>query len=417
MVRKLRIKLISITLCVLLIMVGVILITLNVYMRADSRRQTRALLSMVTEYDGAPMPPGRPPSPEEEIPEMLGPEPVLSRFTRFFYAKVNADGEIIEINRDRMLELPQDEAERYVHAILEKASAEGFIEDLQYYVAEKPYGRMIALAERGAELGMLARLTRVSLWSAGFGGVLLLFFVILVSDWAVRPVKLTLDKQKAFISDASHELKTPLTIIQTSADVLENSIGPVRWLLTIRAQALRMSVLVKDLLTLARTEAGEIEKPHARLNMSQAALNATLEFESLAYEAKKTLRHDIAPNVFFSGVEDDIARLFSILIDNAIVHSRENAEITVKLAQKGRNICFSVYNTGNDVPDADLQRLFERFYRSDSSRSRDTGGYGLGLSIAHAIAAGHRGKIQVTGEQGKWILFEAVFPSAPYAGA
>jgi signal transduction histidine kinase len=223
----------------------------------------------------------------------------------------------------------------------------------------------------------------------------------------VAPVKNTFYKQRRFISDASHELKTPLTIISANLELLQNEIGENQRIEHIKSQSERMNGLIHDMLTLAKADEGHTNTHLIKFDLSGVVLNTVLEFESRAFEEGKRYTFTIKENTAYVGDEKQIKQLLTILIDNALRYSDSNGKIEVSLRSDGKNHAhISVYNTGIGVPDKERYKIFERFYRTDESRSRETGGNGVGLSIAKAIVSAHRGKIVVSGKYKKWIRFE-----------
>jgi signal transduction histidine kinase len=234
---------------------------------------------------------------------------------------------------------------------------------------------------------------------------LLCIFVVL-ARFLPSSIETLLAKQQEFVSDAGHELKTPLAIINTNIDVLQNEVGKNQWFENIKLQTQRMNRLVNDLLTLLKTADGQANVIKKRFNLSSTVLNLVLEIESRAFEKGKQYSFDIEENIFYVGNERLIKRFLGVLIDNAIGYSDKNGEIKTTLTKKGKRVYISVYNTGMGVKTKDINRIFERFYRVDESRSRETGGTGLGLPIAKAIADTHKGKITVTGVPSKWVKFE-----------
>jgi signal transduction histidine kinase len=304
-----------------------------------------------------------------------------------------------------MFEFTEEEAFSFADAVLEKGKESGTVSNLQYLIAAKEYGSIVVFAERSIEIRMLAQLTEISLWVACGTCVVLLIFSFFLSKWAVRPVQTAFKKQRQFIADASHELKTPLTIIGANIDVLENDMGENTRLAHIRAQCERMGSLIHHLLLLAKADEGSAQMMMVEFDLSKTLRNTALEFESRAFEEGKELHEEIMDNVQYTGDEGQVRQLASILIDNAIRYSDSPGRIEVSLGRENGKILFSVYNTGSGIPAAERERVFDRFYRSDDSRSRETGGYGLGLSIARTIAKAHRGKITITGKAGEWVRF------------
>jgi signal transduction histidine kinase len=226
-----------------------------------------------------------------------------------------------------------------------------------------------------------------------------------LSGIIVKPLKEAFESQKQFISDASHELKTPLTVISANADVLEGEIGNNKWLNYIQDQADRMNVLVNDLLSLSRLENSRRDFVTADFDLSRAITNAALPFECQAFESGKNFVLNIEEGIRINGSEQHIKQMAGIFIDNALKYSKDNGTVRVSLITDDNKAILAVYNTGSGVPEEDVDKLFERFYRSDSSRARSTGGYGLGLAIAKSIIDKHKFKVQVENQEGKSICF------------
>ena len=415
MIKQLRLKIIAVVLGTLLSVFAAVLLVLNISVYQTSAQLTDDFMASVVENDGF-MFPARDDSQERAAPpperhDRRGTSPFAQpemRSGRFFYAKADSSDSVFEMNLSMMFDFSADDAIEYISAALSNAQKKGSIGNYSYIVAAKEYGHIIVFAERSIEMRLLDQLTKTSLWVAGIAGIILICFTALLSKWMVSPIKKAFDNQRRFVSDASHELKTPLTIISANADVLQNEIGFRRQISSIKTQADRMNGLVHDLLTLAKTDEGRTEITMSEFNLSGAILSTALEFESLAFEEGKQYSYEIEEGVSFIGGEKYIKQLAGILIDNAIRYSDANGTIKISLQKDGSRARISVYNTGIGVPDIERTRIFERFYRSDESRARETGGYGVGLSIARAIAEMHRGKITVSGKHGEWVQFDVV---------
>ena len=226
----------------------------------------------------------------------------------------------------------------------------------------------------------------------------------------VKPVDEAVEKQKQFVWDASHELKTPLAVISANADVLSGEIGENQSLYYIQSEVERTDSLVKNLLSLARMEkSGEKEK-HERINLSETLLSVALPFEGVVFEKGKQFETDIPDDVYCIGNAEKIKELTMILLSNALKYSDEGGKIRLSLSKHGEKRLVSVYNTGEAIPQEAQKKLFDRFYRVDSSRNRELGGNGLGLSIAKAIADEHHARIDVSSEAGSGTTFTVVFP-------
>lgn len=221
--------------------------------------------------------------------------------------------------------------------------------------------------------------------------VLLFFCVYGLSFKIIRPVRETLMRERQFISNASHELKTPISVISANADVLK-SIDDNKWIENIRSQTVRMESLVTDLLTLAKLDEGAFKLEKTKFNLSDAVLSAALPFDAVAFENGKRLVFDVPENVYAEGDAQSVKKILDVLMDNAVKYSSKNSEITVSLKNDGKPT-LSVFNYGSDVPENEADKMFDRFYRADNSRARITGGSGLGLAIAKNIAAANKWKL------------------------
>ena len=230
------------------------------------------------------------------------------------------------------------------------------------------------------------------------GEIAICGFTYLITRWIIAPVNESFEKQKTFVADASHELKTPLSVMIASADAYFND-GNVKWVKNMKNESERMIKLVTDLLDLAKTEQ-EQNITMGENNLSDIIESSILTFESLFYENNIKLKYDIMPDIKKVCNEDLIVELMSILIDNAIKHCSENGEISVILRQIKNDIIFEVKNMGKPIPKEEQEKIFERFYRADEARNRDENRYGLGLAIAKNIVEGHNGKISATSEGG-----------------
>ena len=216
----------------------------------------------------------------------------------------------------------------------------------------------------------------------------------------VKPVNEAFIRQKQFIYDASHELKTPIAIISASTEMLEKNPKEKKWLDNIKTENSRMNKLVISLLDLSKSENIKENEVYTSVNLSKVIKNKALTFESLIYENSLELDVDVVNDIMFNCNEDRIKELLSILMDNAIKHSLPNSQITVKLSKEKNNIYLSVKNKGKEIPISEREKIFERFYRLDKSRNRDDNRYGIGLSIAKNIVINHNGTISVNCKDG-----------------
>ncbi len=224
--------------------------------------------------------------------------------------------------------------------------------------------------------------------------------VWLFSFWVFKPVEETLFKQRQFISDVSHELKTPIAIIMANADVL-NRTSETEYSSNIQSQSKRMGLLVNDLLTLSSLDEGNTNVKKQVFSASETVLKTLLPFDALAFETGKFLVFEIDEKLFVKGIPEDLSKICDVLIDNAVKYATKGTEIKVSLKRDGNKIRLSVFNNGCNVYTEDKDRIFERFYRADTSRSRDKGGSGLGLSIAKSLAKRNNWKISANPKHGE----------------
>ena len=238
--------------------------------------------------------------------------------------------------------------------------------------------------------------------------IIIIYISSRITKWLTKPVIESFSKQKQFIVDASHELKTPLAIITASAESLELEPKEKKWLNNIKSEADRMNKLVTDLLDLAKSENIDNKRNYSINNLSKIIEKITLTFESLIYENKLTMENNIEDNIMFNCNSDKIRELLGILLDNAIKHSLEESKITVNLYSEKNNIILEVKNRGESIPKEDQGKIFDRFYRVDESRNRNDNRYGLGLAIAKNIVTSHDGKISVSCKNG-YTTFKVIF--------
>ena len=208
-------------------------------------------------------------------------------------------------------------------------------------------------------------------------------------------------KQKQFLTDAGHELKTPLTIIDANTEVLEMEIGSSKWLDSTRNQVIRLTNMVKQFTALAKMDEAQGLLQKARFSLSQV-LNETVDlFIPVATSTHRTLQVSCAEDLYYVGDKEQFRQLFCLLLDNAIKYSTPDSRIELTLCKHGKHLCFTIFNECKGIAKGSQDILFERFYRSDSSRNSSTGGSGIGLSIAHSIVENHKGSIHAESTDGK----------------
>lgn len=429
--KKLRIKFIAIIMAVVTVILAVaftIIVSLSYTANADevSLALEEAVdhahmeSENVLPFDKAPFEDGRTFDKESPRFEIGGRSPERSLVPIAVY-ELSSDGALTLISSaasGAMAESLIDDAGKQA---LKLADGEGFLDSLGVYYLKESHGdtAIIAFADEQSvsEWKSLAfQLLGIGLVTLALFFVLSLFF----SKWALRPVEASWRAQQRFIADASHELKTPLTVIAADVAILkrhpERTIaGQSQWIESIEAESEHMHELVGDMLLLASADAQE-KGASIRTELIDLSklLNADiLQFEPLAYEREITLLTNIAEEVMVQGDKDKLRRLISVLFDNAFKYVNENGTISVSLQVMGNTAKLSVSNTGMPIPSDDLPHLFDRFYRADKARVRDDEqSYGLGLSIAYEIAQSHGGSIDVTSTEDAGTTFTVVLPLA-----
>ena len=286
---------------------------------------------------------------------------------------------------------------------LRQGQPEGTIGSYGLRYMRQDYGlyQRIAFVDMSMEQATLQELMGSYLQIGLAALILLLGVSILLARWATRPVARAWRQQRQFLSDASHELKTPLTVILSNAELLEAAPmdpRPARWADNIHSEAKRMKSLVEEMLTLARADNAVPTAVMAEVSLSDLATDCALAFEPAAFEAGKPLESDIAPDVTVTGDGDKLRQLIGVLLDNAIKYGQAGGTITLSLRRTDRQARLTVSNPGEPIPPEQLSRLFERFYRADASRGEQSG-FGLGLPIAAAIASEHKGTLKAESDQ------------------
>ena len=423
MIRKLRIKFILTNMALVSL---VLIVVFAVLMASTSQRlagQSMAAMRMSLEWGEDRDPPRFEFSPSSEaMPEKWenrgGGEFQQVMMIPVFCVSLTEDGQVDAVYAQDSVSVSDQVLEEAVSQALESGTREGILNrlGLRYLVETGPDGKTrIAFADRSWERQNLQGLLLTSLL-VGIGALLGFFLISLfLSELATRPVEKAWEQQRQFVADASHELKTPLTVILANSGILlshrEDTVGAqVKWIEYIQEEARRMKGLVEDMLFLAKSDAARLPATRLPVDMSELTEGCLLPFESVAFEAGVTLESDIRPGLYVNGDEGQLRRLVYILLDNACKYAGSGGAVAVVLSRTSDRLKLTVRNTGPAIPPEHLEHLFERFYRSDSARTREAGGYGLGLAIAKAIVQSHRGQISVASSEAEGTVFTVLLP-------
>lgn len=337
--------------------------------------------------------------------------------TRYFSVLTNSAGTIREVDSSQLLAVNEDALESIQKKAERKLSKDGkcaFIEDFRCTrVTEKSGTRYIYL-DCSRSLDNFRAFRNVSILVCLIGVTIISALIIFFSGKILRPVAESYEKQQRFITDAGHEIRTPLTIINADISVLEmeqEGDEPNEWLEDIRQQTRRLSNLTEELVYLTRME--EVQKTSVnmkRLNFSKIVGDVAHSFESRALVSEKKYDCSVSEDLFLRGDESALRKLVSILLDNAFKYSSDSGDIRLRFYRQGKNIFLTVSNSVDEIPKDSIPHLFDRFYRADSSRNSETGGHGIGLSIAQAVVRAHGGKIVAYTPDGKTLRITATFP-------
>lgn len=329
------------------------------------------------------------------------------RSARFFTVLTDPKGTVLDVNIDQISSVSEEQAAEYAG---QAAGISGKIDRYKYEVKKIGANRLIFFMDTANQVSTFAMIFGVSSAIALICWMLILLFVILYSGRAVRPILTGIEKQKQFITNAGHELKTPLAIIQSNNDASALIYGETKYSKNIRQQTRRLNVLMTNLLTLSKLDE-ETKLPTERVDISEMIGGMLPAYEAVTAERQIALSLHIQPHVFLQVHRDTFSQMLSILMDNAAKYTTEGGTIRFSVTGDGRHVEIMEENTCAAVPDPDPERLFERFYRGDSARTQgiSASGYGIGLSAARTIAESFGGRLTAEYPEAGLIRFTAHF--------
>lgn len=413
MIKKLRIKLIFASMLSLILVLGLIFFTVGILNYKKIVSDADSILSILQDNDGS-FPIGVPPENKQISGKIHSGEnhrfsEELPYESRYFTVFLTDDQEISAVNTGKIAAVDTSTAIDYAIDVAQDGSTQGFLNDYRYTVYKSGDETHIIFLDYGREMKSFRTFLFISTGVSAGGLLAVLLLLLYFSGRIVKPFSENYEKQKQFITDAGHELKTPLTIIDADAEVLAMDIGENEWLSDIRFQAGRLAELTNSLIQLSRME----EQPQVErieFPLSDVVEETAETFQSLARTKHKTLQFRIQPMLSMNGDEKAVRQLVTILLDNAVKYSNEEGKIEITLEKQKNFIHLSILNTSESVTKENIDHLFDRFYRADCSRNSKSGGYGLGLSIAAAIVAMHKGKITANSQDGKSLRITVLFP-------
>ena len=331
-----------------------------------------------------------------------------ANFSNFYTVTLDQEGAVTAWTSDRAELYTDEEINALAREALARGQSAGRIGSQYYRLADRGDVRQLIVVDARMDMQNAQSVLRVTVLVALMEDALLSLGAVWLIRRMVKPVDEAMEKQKQFVWDASHELKTPLAVISANAEALKTEVGENSALQYIQSEVDRTDHLIQNLLTLARLEKGTVKAAHASFDLSQALLEVALPFESAVFEAGKTMEMEIPDAIHYTGDQEMIKQLAVILLSNAVKYSDDRGSIRLSLEARGEKRILRVHNTGPAIPPEAQERIFDRFYRVDSSHNREIEGNGLGLAIAQSIVKEHKGKITVTSREGEGTAFTVI---------
>lgn len=351
-----------------------------------------------------------PPSAGDHSTDKEKPFNLLSREAPFStrYFTVTARSESTEVNTDSIYSVEENEALEYASEVIKKGRSRGWISLYRYKIYDVQDGVAVVFVDGAYEILMLIQSMSISAAVLLTCGALVLIFMILLSDRILRPIADSYEKQRQFVTDANHELKTPLTLILADLDLAEAELGKNEWLSDMRDEGNRMADLISRLAELSRLDESEDKAVLNNIDISSTVAEAAAEFRALAHIRGKHIVSDVAQGIIVKGDEVLVERLLSILLDNAIKYCDSEGTVTVSLKKRYSSAELTVENDYKEVSSLPLDKLFDRFYRADPARTYGKG-HGIGLSTAKEIVDRLGGSISAYPVSDNAIGFRVIF--------
>lgn len=402
MIKKLQRKFIMIA------MSAIIIVTCSIYgiIALENynimNRQADGLLNLISE-NGGRIPEYKP--RDDELAEIITKETQFS--TRYFVIRTNNDGEILETNMQYIAAVTQEDAQEILQEVLEDDKQTGYYGNYKYKITQEDDGKLIIFLDCSMQLNNLKSTTEKAVIIIGIGLLIVFVFISILSKKVLSPIIKNIEKQKQFVTNAGHELKTPVAVIMANADVLEmTSKDNNEMIKSIKNQAKRLDTLIKSLLNLANVEERNIDINYTEFSLTDMIKEEITEFKALAQN--KEIVYDCSKNIIIRADVNSIKQLITILLDNAIKYTQDDGKIEIKTEKQGKNIKIQFANTCENIKDINTNKIFDRFYREDKSRSKTKEGYGIGLSIAKSIVELYKGKITVEINKENMICFTVI---------
>ena len=391
MIKKLRIKFVCVIMAIVMVLLGCIL---GVVIHFTGQSMEMQSISMMRTIASAPFQqgiPGKNMDDEVRLP--------------FFTVQISSRGELIAASGGYFDLSDREYLQEIINAALlsERETGELDEHNLRYLKSVSPRGYTIAFSDTSTESATVKTLYYSCLAIFFIAMILFLGISILLSHWVIKPVAVAWDQQRQFVADASHELKTPLSVIMANAELMQGEdTSKEEWRTysgNILGVTYQMRYLVENMLEMARVDNGTVKMNFATVDFSELVSVAALSFQLLYEEKGMGLRCSVSDEISINGSEQHLYQVMDVLLDNALKYSAPGSMVSVDLVSAGRNCLLSVASSGEPISREDLKNIFKRFYRADKARAMN-GSYGLGLSIAESIVEAHKGKIWAESEEG-----------------
>lgn len=411
MIKILQRKFIVTAMTAISVLLILLLGTINIINIRAVGRQIDARLEMISQTEGDPHNILTP--PEDAPPREHGMKNDYDTFmsSNFFIVRFDKNGDIVYTDVSRISSISEEEAKVLAKEVCTQREASGQMGGFAYMIRDSRLGigKAVVFLDTSEDIYSYIRVLALSAAIGIACWLFMLLFVILLSKRAIRPIAENMEKQKQFVTNAGHEIKTPIAIIQSNTEAMELYNGENKWSKNIKEQTVRLNELMKNLLTLARMDEGSDHLIRSDCSLSQLLIDYTECFRETLELRGITLQTRIQPMISFRANNEHITQLISVLMDNAVKYTNDNGKISVSLEGNDKRIKLQFKNTCQQLPSVLPEKLFDRFYRADKARTQKSGGYGIGLSVAQSITETYKGRISAKYENGNTIIFTIRF--------
>lgn len=405
MIKKLKQKFILTIMSLISLLLILILLSINIILNVENNKRNLDYMKEVAFNDGIPFmkKPSFKPNHTKKHNET---------FRLSFCVKLDNENNVIETISPLDLTYYEEEISDLIDSVINSNKECGSYNNISFLKKNKPYGKIIVFLDITNTNNFKLNLLYISL--GVFVASLIFIFIIayFLTSIIIKPVKENFEMQKQFIANASHELKTPLSVISTNVSILsyeDNIEEQKKWVQNVKNEVFKMNDLINKLLMLSKVEDVSKIITKENVDISNLILNSLLSYESVVYDNKQILKYNIKPNINLCCNKDDINTIIHIFLDNAIKYSSKNDIIEVNLTNNNNQTQLSIFNTGIGIKNEDINHIFDRFYRADASRNKEIEGYGLGLSIAKKIIDNNKWKIKVESVYENFVKFTIFF--------